>query len=191
MSQPTLWNRVAPATPSDEAASAVSRGGTLVARMNRAKWSTSFKPSESGVLSLGSGTTSHNRVTSTLLGGKRLLMPISFRYASLENESSEACWSFHPKRPTASAPLASNTATLTASPQMAPPVLAHCAEARLRSVWSDTDSMNPSPNVFEDMRGARMVSAVVMRSWPWVCGKLNVCCAPLTVMVSTAGQIAR
>src|SRR5207248_6747896 len=98
MSQPTLWNRVAPATPSDEAASAVSRGGTLVARMNRAKWSTSFKPSESGVLSLGSGTTSHNRVTSTLLGGKRLLMPISFRYASLENESSEACWSFHPKR---------------------------------------------------------------------------------------------
>src|SRR5690348_12710720 len=80
MSQPMLWNRLAPATPSEEVASAVSRGGTLVARMKRAKWSMSFRPSESGVLSLGSGTTSHKRVTSTLLGGKRLLMPISFKY---------------------------------------------------------------------------------------------------------------
>src|SRR6266478_10212143 len=91
-SQPTLWKRFAPATPSEEVASAVSRGGALVARMNRAKWSMSFKPSESAVWSLGSGTTSQRRVTSTLLGGRRLLMPISFKYASLENESSEACW---------------------------------------------------------------------------------------------------
>src|SRR5882724_9249287 len=71
-SQPTLWNRVAPATPSEEVARAVSRGGTLVARMKRAKRSMSLSPSESAVLSLGSGTTSQMRVTSTLLGGKRL-----------------------------------------------------------------------------------------------------------------------
>src|SRR5690348_9442347 len=79
MSQPTLWNKFAPATPSDELARAVSRGGTLVARMKRAKWSISLSPSESGVLSLGSGTTSQRRVTSTLLGGRRLLIPISFK----------------------------------------------------------------------------------------------------------------
>src|SRR5229473_4665969 len=78
-SQPTEWNKLALATPSEDAASALSRGGILVARMNRAKWSTSSKPSESGVLSLGSETTSHSRVTSTLLGGRRLLMPISFK----------------------------------------------------------------------------------------------------------------
>src|SRR5436309_11266074 len=125
MSQATLCNKGAPATPSEEVASAVSRGGALVARMKRAKWSMSLRPSESGVLSLGSGMTSQRRVTSTLLGGKRLLMPISFKYASLENESSEACWFFHPKRPTASAPLASSTGTRTVSPQMRPPVLEH------------------------------------------------------------------
>src|SRR5882724_11540801 len=90
-SQPTLWKRAAPATPSEEVASAVSRGGTFVARMKRAKWSMSVSPSESRLLSLGSGTTSHRRVTSTLLGGSRLLTPISFKYASLEKETSEAC----------------------------------------------------------------------------------------------------
>src|SRR5713226_2360925 len=174
-SQPTLWKRLAPATPSEEVASAVSRGGTFVARMKRAKWSMSVKPAESGVLSLGSGITSQSRVTSTLLGGKRLLMPISFKYASLENERSEACWSFQPKRPTASAPFASRTGTRTDSPQMRPPVVEHWDEARLRSVWSAMDSMNPSPSVLSEMRNARMVSAVLMRSCPWVCGKLNVC----------------
>src|SRR2546429_2970460 len=51
-------------------------------------------------LSLGSGTTSQSRVKSTLLGARRLLMPISFKYASLEKDRSEACWSFQPKRPT-------------------------------------------------------------------------------------------
>src|ERR1700747_2175306 len=79
MSQPTLWNRLAPATPSEEAASALSRGGTFVARMKRGKGAMSFSPSESGVLSLGSGMTSQRRVTSTLLGGRRLLIPISFK----------------------------------------------------------------------------------------------------------------
>src|SRR5216684_4932186 len=79
MSQPTLWKRLAPATPSEEMARAVSRGGTLVARMNRAKRSMSCKPWESVVLLLGSGITSQILVTSTLLGGKRLLTPISFK----------------------------------------------------------------------------------------------------------------
>src|SRR5258708_5354882 len=167
-SQPTLWKRLAPATPSEEPANAVSRGGTLVARMNRAKWSMSLRPAESGVLSLGSGMTSQRRVTSTLLGGKRLLMPISFKYASLENESSEACWFFHPKRPTASAPLASRTGTRTVSPQMRPPVFEHCEDARLRSVWSAMDSMKPSPRVLSDMRKARLVSQFLMRSSPRV-----------------------
>src|SRR5258708_29922953 len=172
MSQPTLWKRLAPATPSEELARAVSRGGTLVARMNRAKRSMSCKPWESVVLLLGSGITSQILVTSTLLGGKRLLTPISFKYASLENERSEACWFFHPKRPTARAPLASRTGTRTVSPQMRPPVFEHCEDARLRSVWSAMDSMKPSPRVLSDMRKARMVSAVLMRSCPCVCGKL-------------------
>src|SRR5258706_7234132 len=79
ISQPTLWNRLAPARPSGEFARAVSRGGTLVARMNRAKRSMSCKPSESVVALLGSGITSQILVTSTLLGGKRLLTPISFK----------------------------------------------------------------------------------------------------------------
>src|SRR6267143_1024803 len=74
-SQPTLWKRLAPATPSEEAASAVSRGGALVARMKRAKRSTSSRPWASGVALLGSGITSQILVTSTLLGGKRLLTP--------------------------------------------------------------------------------------------------------------------
>src|ERR1700687_4079098 len=79
ISQPTLWNNAAPATPSEELARAVSRGGTLVARMNRAKRSMSSRPWESGVALLGSGITSQILVTSTLLGGKRLLTPISFK----------------------------------------------------------------------------------------------------------------
>src|SRR5260370_8916358 len=83
MSQPTLWKRLAPATPSEELARAVSRGGTLVARMNRAKRSMSCKPWESGVLLLGSGITSHILVTSPLLGANRLLTPTSFKKASL------------------------------------------------------------------------------------------------------------
>src|SRR5690348_12046231 len=111
--------------------------------MNRAKWSMYVSASESRLLSLGTGTTSHRRVTSTLLGGSRLLTPISFKYASLENDTSEACWSFHPKRPTARAPLASRTGTRTDSPQIAPPVLLHCDEAILRIVWSAMDSMKP------------------------------------------------
>src|SRR6267142_6033153 len=78
-SQPTLWKRLAPATPSEEAARAVSRGGAFVARMNRAKRSMSCKPSESVALLLGSGITSQILVTSTLLGGNRLLTPISFK----------------------------------------------------------------------------------------------------------------
>src|SRR5438309_8995739 len=77
--QPTLWKRLAPATPSEELANAVSRGGTLVARMKRAKRSMSSKPSESGVALFGSGITSQILITSTLLGGKRLLTPISFK----------------------------------------------------------------------------------------------------------------
>src|SRR5690349_18458091 len=68
MSQPTLSNKVAPVTPSEELASAVSRGGTFVARMKRAKWSMSFKPSEAGVLSLGSETTSQKTSDVNVVG---------------------------------------------------------------------------------------------------------------------------
>src|SRR3979409_952654 len=78
-SQPTRANQLAQASPSEELARAVSRGGALVARMKRAKRSMSSKPSESGVALLGSAITSQILVTSTLLGGRRLLTPISFR----------------------------------------------------------------------------------------------------------------
>src|SRR5467141_3823869 len=79
ISQPTAWNRLAPARPSEEFARAVSRGGVLVARMNRAKRSMSSNPWASGVALLGSAITSQILVTSTLLGGNRLLTPISFK----------------------------------------------------------------------------------------------------------------
>src|SRR5438309_12068146 len=73
--QSTLWKRLAPATPSEELANAVSRGGTLVARMKRAKRPTSSKPSESGAALYGAGITSQILITSTWLADRRLLTP--------------------------------------------------------------------------------------------------------------------
>src|SRR5438552_13715629 len=57
-------------------ASFESRAGVLEARMKRAKWSTSSKPS-GPALSLGSGALLQSLVTSS--GNRRVVMPISFR----------------------------------------------------------------------------------------------------------------
>ena len=85
-------------------------------------------------------------------------MPISFRYASAENESRLACWFFQPKRATRLVPPASVTGTLITLPQIAPFVRRHCWSASWRSAFDGIASMNPSPSVLSDARSARMFS---------------------------------
>jgi len=77
--QPTESNRAEPFVASAVSARRASRGGALVARMNRAKWSMSVSPSGPGASS-GSFTVSHRLVIS--VGSRRLVMPISLREAS-------------------------------------------------------------------------------------------------------------
>ena len=89
MPQPIALNRFDPATASPVPASTVFRGGALVERMKLANTSMSF------VVSSGSGVwsnTARDRPSDEFsVGWKRLVMPISFRYASAENESRLAC----------------------------------------------------------------------------------------------------
>src|SRR3954462_5217720 len=83
LGQPMLVNRLAPATASAVAASAVSRGGTLVERMKRAKASTSGPKGAAGVAaSSGSGTVSNAATELPIevfsVGCSGLVIPISF-----------------------------------------------------------------------------------------------------------------
>src|SRR5262249_35125752 len=88
MLQPIALNSFEPATASGELWLA-SRGGTFVARMNAANCSTSSS------WSWGSGTVS-NAATDLpsdvfSVPTSLLVMPISFRYASPENDTRLAC----------------------------------------------------------------------------------------------------
>src|SRR5207244_11009567 len=89
MLQPIWLNRFDPATASAVPASAASRGGALVERMKFAKTAMSLSTSS------GSGTLSNaaTELPSDVfsVGCRRLVTPISFRYASAENESRLAC----------------------------------------------------------------------------------------------------
>src|SRR5262249_4008533 len=121
MPQPIWLNRFDPASASAVAASAVSRGGAFVERMNAEN--TSMSPSGSSPqVTLGSAT--HGALSGTVSNAaterpsdvfsvrlNRFVIPISFRYASDENESRLACWFFQPKRPTRLLPGASSTGT--------------------------------------------------------------------------------
>src|SRR5262249_9209920 len=114
MLQPIVVNRFEPATASAVPASAASRGGALVARMNAVNASMSPSLSSpqifvgSAVHGVLSGTVSNaatelpSDVFSVRL--KRFVIPISFRYASLENDRRLACWFFQPKRPARALP---------------------------------------------------------------------------------------
>src|SRR3989441_9218484 len=119
MLQPMLLKRLDPAIASAVPASAVSRGGALVARMKFANATMSSVPS-SPQLTPGfdahgwlSGTVSNAatefpiEVFSTRLN--LLVIPTSFRYASDEKDNRLACWFFHPKRPPRTAPGDSST----------------------------------------------------------------------------------
>src|SRR6185295_2379768 len=82
--QPIEMNRFEPAMASAVAASAVSRGGALVARMKRAKNSTSGPNGLAGVgASSGSGTASNAATELPIevfsVGCNGLVIPISFR----------------------------------------------------------------------------------------------------------------
>src|SRR5437868_14649724 len=109
MLQPMELNRLEPATASPVPASAGSRGGALVARMKlaNAKISSSASSPQVPAGGLAQGVLSGARsnavpkptnlpsdVFSTRLN--LLVIPISFRYASDENETRLACWFFHP-----------------------------------------------------------------------------------------------
>src|SRR5262245_30227716 len=122
MLQPIWSNRADPACASAVAASAASRAGTFVERMNAANALMSSSVSSPhvvfGMVAQGwlSATGSNplpkptNRpsdVFSTRLN--RLVTPVSFRYASDEKDSRLACWFFHPNRPTRLAPGDSST----------------------------------------------------------------------------------
>src|SRR5207244_5932053 len=122
--QPIWLNRFEPAMASAVAASAVSRGGAFVARMNCANATMSSSGSSPQVPAGGlvhgvlSGTGSNPLPKPTNLPSEvfsvrlnRLVIPTSFRYASDENDTRLACWFFHPNRPTRVAPFASSTGT--------------------------------------------------------------------------------
>src|SRR5690348_9741479 len=94
---PILLNRSEPRSAAGVFARTASGGGAFDDRMNRAKRSTSASPSGPG-LSLGSAAALQMVVTSS--GNNDVVIPISFKYASPENESRLACWFFHPNRPT-------------------------------------------------------------------------------------------
>src|SRR5258708_29351932 len=101
VAQPILSKRPKPFFAAALLASCESRAGAFVARIKRAKRSISERPSDPG-LSFGSEVLLHRLVTS--LGCRRLVMPISLRYASPANDSRLAGWSFHPKRATPNCP---------------------------------------------------------------------------------------
>src|SRR4029077_8236464 len=88
IAQPILPNRPRPFFASALLASCASRAGALVARMKRAKWSVSERPSGLGV-SLGCEVMLQKLVPS--LGCRRSVIPISLRYASAEKDNRLAC----------------------------------------------------------------------------------------------------
>src|SRR5437660_3958557 len=91
--QPIALNTLAPAFT---AAVIGPRGGTFDERIKRANASMSFTSSGSGTVS-NAATDRPFEVFS--VGNSRLVMPISFKYASPANDSRLACCVFQPKRP--------------------------------------------------------------------------------------------
>ncbi len=147
----------------------LSRAGALVARRNRANLSMSDSPSGPG-LSLGSVTVLQTLVTSS--GNSVLVMPISFRYASPENDSTLACWSFQPNRPTPVIPGDSTTGTNSAWPWILPWVRRRWSLAIWSNVASETASTSPSPSRLSDARSVLIVSMSGARSWISLSGKV-------------------
>src|SRR5262245_18185452 len=108
--QPMELKRLWPILASAVAASTVSRGGTFVARMKAANTLMSSVGSSPQVTPgfatqsalSGTGSISATDLPSDVFSTRlnRLVIPISFRYASDENDSRLACWFFQPKRPT-------------------------------------------------------------------------------------------
>src|SRR5256885_15631765 len=84
VAQPIASNNSDPRRAAGVAASTVSRAGALVARRKRVNRSISASPSAPVVL-FGSDTELHSVVTSS--GNNRLVMPISLREASAENDT--------------------------------------------------------------------------------------------------------
>src|SRR5438093_1153251 len=178
MLHPIWLNRLAPAMAAAVAAGAVSRGGALVARMKlaNAKMSSSASSPQvpaggllqavlSGVGSnpLPKPTNLPSDVFSTRLN--LLVIPISFRYASEENDTRLACWFFHPNRPTRTAPLASSTGTWITWPAIRPPLCPGWALAIATIVFELIASTKPSPTVLSDVRNVRTFSPRGTRSW--------------------------
>ena len=93
-------------------------------------------------------------------GNSGLVMPISLRYASAENDSRLRCWFFQPKRPTPMALLPSSAGTMTAVPRIS----AGCASRSASSVSLATHSMKPLPSVLVEMRNVRTSSSNATRS---------------------------
>src|SRR5207247_627446 len=88
-------------------------------------------------------------------------MPISFMYASAENESRLACWFFQPKRPPRTWLLDSATGTWMNCPRMPAGWLFVIATRVLLSM----DSTKPSPRVLSDVRKVRTLFPPRTRSW--------------------------
>src|ERR1700704_1940045 len=104
MLQPIALNKLAPARASAVAASTASRGGTLVARMNRANDTMSSSGSspqmapEPSAHTVVSDTVSYAATELPIdvfsVSSSRLVIPISFRYASAENDNRLEFWFF-------------------------------------------------------------------------------------------------
>src|ERR1700704_1909477 len=104
MLQPIALNRLEPAMASAVAASAVSRGGALVARMNRANASISWSASSPQIRPLWSAhgvesdTVSYAATELPIdvfsVSSSRLVIPTSFKYASAENDNRLEFWFF-------------------------------------------------------------------------------------------------
>src|SRR5215510_12017155 len=133
-----------PACASGVAARSASTGGALVERMKSAKSSTST-PSLSGSATLSNSATDRPFDVFSV-GCSGLVIPISFKYASAENDNRLACWSFQPKRPARVAPGCSKTATLITCPRMDD----GCCAAMLESVGLPIASTYPSPSTLCD-----------------------------------------
>ena len=88
------------------------------------------------------------------VSSSRLVIPISFRYASAANDSRLACWFFQPKRPPRTLPGASSTGTWMNWPRIWPLLCPGCALAIAIRVFELIASTKPSPSTLVDIREA-------------------------------------